>query len=81
MLSDRLNEQIRVLFLGTLTNVCYPIAQHLDIVKEMVVRGIGTHLYHYSDLPYNGFKCDICPILPLTLVAATIVLSIPNSQF
>lgn len=45
------------------TNVCYAIVQPLDNVKEMVVRGIGTHLYHYSDLPYNEFNCDICPIV------------------
>lgn len=45
------------------TNVCYAIVQPLDNVKEMVVRGIVTHLYHYSDLPYNEFNCDICPIV------------------
>jgi len=46
-----------------LTNVWYAIVQPLNNVKEMVVRGIVTHLYHYNDLPYNEFNCDICPIV------------------
>jgi len=45
------------------TNVCYTIFWPLDNVKEMVVRAIGTHLYRYSDLPYNEFNFDICPIV------------------